>query len=211
MRPILRCAMRWKRSLPGADRGLIDRFAGNRPAYRLALQTRESAYPPRRKAIFQHLHAQVLLAIIASMYAVYHGPEGLTHIARNRASPRGVAGGRRLLQTRIRATIGSIFRHPDGERGRLSRTRSSPARVGEQINLRIGEGTLGIAIDETTTPAIVEAVWRAFGGKFAYTEIEAVDRRGAARGTTSADPPSSPIRYFTPIARRPNFCATCAS
>ena len=42
----------------------------------------------------------------------------------------------------------------------------------EKINLRIGEGTLGIALDETTTPAIVEAVWRAFGGKLSYADIE---------------------------------------
>jgi glycine dehydrogenase len=42
----------------------------------------------------------------------------------------------------------------------------------EKINLRLGEGTLGIALDETTTPAIVEAVWRAFGGKLSYTDIE---------------------------------------
>jgi glycine dehydrogenase len=43
----------------------------------------------------------------------------------------------------------------------------------EKINLRIGKGTLGIALDETTTPAVVEAVWRAFGGELAYVEVEA--------------------------------------
>jgi glycine dehydrogenase len=45
--------------------------------------------------------------------------------------------------------------------------------LNEKINLRIGTGTLGVAVDETTTPAIIEAVWRAFGGNFAYADIEA--------------------------------------
>ncbi|MFL6837358.1 MAG: aminomethyl-transferring glycine dehydrogenase, partial [Bradyrhizobium sp.] len=45
--------------------------------------------------------------------------------------------------------------------------------LNEKINLRIGNGTLGVAVDETTTPAIIEAVWRAFGGNFAYADIEA--------------------------------------
>ena len=44
--------------------------------------------------------------------------------------------------------------------------------LAERINLRIGEGTLGIAVDETTTPAVVEAVWRAFGGELSYADVE---------------------------------------
>jgi len=68
-----------KRSLPGRIVGLSVDSRGA-PAYRLALQTR-AAHPPREGDL-QHLHAQVLLAVIASMYAVYHGPEGLSQIAR---------------------------------------------------------------------------------------------------------------------------------
>jgi glycine dehydrogenase len=158
-----------KRSLPGRIVGLSIDSRGQ-PAYRLALQTREQ-HIRREKATSNICTAQVLLAVIAAMYAVYHGPEGLTHIARqvHRRVCVLAAGLRRLGFT------------PEAEAFFDTVTVSAGAKqheivaraVVENINLRIGEGVLGIALDETTTPGTVEAVWRAFGGKLAYAEVEA--------------------------------------
>jgi glycine dehydrogenase len=158
-----------KRALPGRIVGLsVD--ARGEPAYRLALQTREQ-HIRREKATSNICTAQVLLAVIASMYAVYHGPEGLTHIARTvHRRARVLAAGLRRLGFAPQAE--AFFDTVTVEAG--DRRSEIVARaLAEKINLRLGETTLGIALDETTTPEIVEAVWRAFGGALSYSEIEA--------------------------------------
>ena len=161
-----------KRSLPGRIVGLSVDSRGQ-PAYRLALQTREQ-HIRREKATSNICTAQVLLAVIASMYAVYHGPEGLTHIARTvhrRATV--LAAGLRKLGFALKSE--AFFDTVTVDVG--ARQSEIVVRAhAEKINLRIGEGTLGIALDETTTPATVEAVWRAFGGKLSYADIEVTAR-----------------------------------
>ena len=158
-----------KRSLPGRIVGLSIDSRGQ-PAYRLALQTREQ-HIRREKATSNICTAQVLLAVIASMYAVYHGPEGLTHIARSvhRRAAVLAAGLRKLgFAPQSEAFFDTVTVDAGDKQNEIV-----ARALAEKINLRIGEGTLGIALDETTTPAMVEAVWRAFGGKLAYADIEA--------------------------------------
>jgi glycine dehydrogenase len=158
-----------KRSLPGRIVGLSVDSRGA-PAYRLALQTREQ-HIRREKATSNICTAQVLLAVIASMYAVYHGPEGLTHIARTVHRRTAVlAAGLRKLGFVLKNDVffDTLTVDAGGKQSEIV-----AGALAEKINLRIGNGTLGIALDETTTPETVEALWRAFGGKLAYAEIEA--------------------------------------
>ncbi len=140
------------------------------PAYRLALQTREQ-HIRREKATSNICTAQVLLAVIASMYAVYHGPEGLTHIARgvHRRATVLAAGLRKLGFAPVSEAFFDTVTVEAGAKQIEIVTRAQA----ERINLRIGATTLGIALDETTTPETVEAVWRVFGGKLSFAEIEA--------------------------------------
>ncbi|MFB9263000.1 aminomethyl-transferring glycine dehydrogenase [Bradyrhizobium erythrophlei] len=164
----------FKRALPGRIVGLSVDSRGL-PAYRLALQTREQ-HIRREKATSNICTAQVLLAVIASMYAVYHGPEGLTHIARSvhRRATVLAAGLRKLgFAPKSEAFFDTVTVEVGAKQNDLV-----ARALAERINLRIGDGTLGIAVDETTTPEIIEAVWHIFGGKLAYADVETGAREG---------------------------------
>ena len=157
-----------KRSLPGRIVGLSVDTRGQ-SAYRLALQTREQ-HIRREKATSNICTAQVLLAVIASMYAVYHGPEGLTYIAHtvHRRAAVLAAGLRKLgfapINTSFFDTVSVDAKGKIGDIAARARD--------ERINLRTENDSVTIAVDEATTPEIVEAVWRAFGVKLSYADID---------------------------------------
>ncbi|MBS1834670.1 MAG: glycine dehydrogenase (aminomethyl-transferring), partial [Acidobacteria bacterium] len=144
-----------KRYLPGRLVGVSIDARGNR-ASRLALQTREQ-HIRREKATSNICTAQVLLAVIASMYAVYHGPEGLKSIAS--AIRRKTAALAKALGVEVGSFFDTITVQTPGRQREIIE-----AAAARKTNLRpVGTDAIGIAIDETTTVETLNAVLEAFG------------------------------------------------
>ncbi|MFM2275255.1 MAG: hypothetical protein RL211_1127 [Pseudomonadota bacterium] len=167
------CRDEYKRSMPGRIVGVSIDTHGN-PAYRLALQTREQ-HIRREKATSNICTAQVLPAVIASMYAVYHGPEGLTRIAQRVAKFTAILA-KGLEQLGHTLTSDAVFDTVTLKTGDATNSIASRA-VSAGANLRIYfKEYTSIALDETTTRDDLALVWGLFAKEGqALPSVEALE------------------------------------
>lgn len=184
----------WSRQLPGRLVG-VSRDADGRPAYRLALQTREQ-HIRRERATSNICTAQVLLAVLAALYAVHHGPDGLRRIAQRIQLLTGALA-HTLEEAGLPPTHDQRFDTVTIRTGRATTRLRAAAEEAGYLLRAVDEDHLAISLDETTTAADVAAVATALtGSPIEPGELtERIDRW--LRDDAAASPGLAPARRRT--------------